>query len=569
MSILFSIFVFIMVLGVLVFFHELGHFVAAKACGIYVDRFSLGMPPRIAGIRLGETDYCLGALPIGGYVKMAGQEDTPLSEEEREQTYGKVPPERWFNNKPVWQRFIVIVAGPLMNLVLAVLLYGVLAAMGSEVPEMEVSGRLGMIAPDSPAASAPLYEEHGTDARATMNTGTPDATGWQTGDVVLEIDGKPVHKFSDIALAALLGGENRVFHVRLERELANGERKRYVSPITPAIAEGDEHPRFGVLPFETAIVADLIEGMPAKEAGLLPGDEIQRLNGALVDRSTFVKATESTPEGAGVEVEIRRGSETLSFHVVPQTIGRVRDVLYGVDDDDQTMEEREPAEVLGLTDEAKDKTSLQRKDVIVAANGNPVTAKQFDELVRHNPGGTIEIKVERPAILYGVIQGAETRTLNLSIDPVRAIGIDLRAKMVRKLVPATQIVPEAFRQSYEALALVMQTLQALVTRTVSPRNLGGPLMIAGAASHAAEEGLYWLVRLTAFISINLCVFNLLPLPVLDGGIILLQAIEALRRRPLSIRFQERFQMAGLFLILFLMVFVTYHDVRRWIEGLMP
>ncbi|MFM1918892.1 MAG: hypothetical protein RLZZ303_526, partial [Candidatus Hydrogenedentota bacterium] len=105
--------VFILVLSLLVFVHELGHFLAAKACNIYCDRFSIGMPPRLFGFKWGETDYCIGALPFGGFVKMAGQEDAPLSDEEREATYGHVPSDRWFNNKPVYQRIIVLVAGPL------------------------------------------------------------------------------------------------------------------------------------------------------------------------------------------------------------------------------------------------------------------------------------------------------------------------------------------------------------------------------------------------------------------------------------------------------------------------
>ena len=128
---LIDILIFILVLGVLIFVHELGHFLAAKACNIYVDRFSLGMPPRAFGVKIGETDYCIGALPLGGYVKMAGQEDAPLSDEERDSTYGHVPEHRWFNKKPVWQRCIVIVAGPLMNFVLAIVLYGVVAAVGA------------------------------------------------------------------------------------------------------------------------------------------------------------------------------------------------------------------------------------------------------------------------------------------------------------------------------------------------------------------------------------------------------------------------------------------------------
>src|SRR5512147_1887991 len=97
-----GILIFLAVLSTLVFWHELGHFIAAKVCGIYVDQFSIGMPPRLFGVKIGETDYCVSALPIGGYVKMAGQEDAPRSAEEREKEYAHVPPHRFYNNKPVW-----------------------------------------------------------------------------------------------------------------------------------------------------------------------------------------------------------------------------------------------------------------------------------------------------------------------------------------------------------------------------------------------------------------------------------------------------------------------------------
>ncbi|MBM3289038.1 MAG: site-2 protease family protein, partial [Candidatus Hydrogenedentes bacterium] len=146
----YDIAVFILVLGELVFFHELGHFLAAKACGIYCERFSLGMPPRLFGFKFGETDYCVGLLPIGGYVKMAGQEDVPLSEEERKEQYGTIPPHRWYTNKPVWQRVIVIFAGPFMNFVLAVVLFAILVGFGANMLESKHDRRIGPVEPNSP-----------------------------------------------------------------------------------------------------------------------------------------------------------------------------------------------------------------------------------------------------------------------------------------------------------------------------------------------------------------------------------------------------------------------------------
>jgi hypothetical protein len=176
---LLKLLLFLAVLSLLVFFHEFGHFFAAKLCGIYVKRFSLGMPPRVFGVKIGETDYCISAIPFG----------VPLSEEEREKEFGGVPEHRWFANKPVWQRLIVLVMGPLMNLVLAVLLYGMIAVIGSEVPESDVMARVGEVVKDSPAATAPMFRMD--DNAVPAVTGTSDATGWQLGDLIVSVDGHP------------------------------------------------------------------------------------------------------------------------------------------------------------------------------------------------------------------------------------------------------------------------------------------------------------------------------------------------------------------------------------------
>ncbi|MCH7960316.1 MAG: site-2 protease family protein, partial [Candidatus Hydrogenedentes bacterium] len=202
---LFGIFIFLLVLGVLVFVHELGHFLAAKACNVYVDRFSLGMPPRVAGFKFGETDYCIGLLPIGGYVKMAGQEDAPLSDEEREGTYGHVPEERWFNKKPIYQRAIILAAGPLMNLVLAFGIYAFLAAVGTEVPMMEVEARVGLIETGSAASTAPMYRISDDNEKPDFSA-PPDTEGWLTGDVILAVNGKKMNRFRDVVIEAVLGG---------------------------------------------------------------------------------------------------------------------------------------------------------------------------------------------------------------------------------------------------------------------------------------------------------------------------------------------------------------------------
>ena len=573
MTLLFSIAIFLLVLGALIFFHEMGHFLAAKACGIYVDRFSLGMPPRIAGIKIGDTDYCIGALPIGGFVKMAGQEDAPLSEEEREREYGHVPEDRWFNKKPVWQRAIVILAGPFMNIVLAVLLYAWLAAMGAEVPEWETSARIGEVQEDMPAAKAPLYKVGESGALPRME-GEPDAVGWQTGDIVKAIDGKPVEKFADVLFNALLGGEDREYRVILERPNADGTSTEYVSLIKATTPEGEEHPRFGIAHFTTPVVHEVLQSMPAAASGIQEGDVIVRANGALVDTATFIDLVEHTPAGETIALQVRRGDDLVDVNITPDTIGRSLALVYGVDSTEEADRSREPAEVFAVNDTVipegiNAKSWIQRKDEIVAVNGKPATFEDFEQTVRKSPGETLTVTVERPAILFGLAQKAERTDFELPVDSVRAIGVTFAPRMIKQNISASQIIPKAFNQSYEAIALVVRTLQALVNRDVSPSNLGGPIMIASATTQAAAEGLPWLLRITAFISVNLAIFNLLPLPVLDGGLLVLSLLEAVRRKPLSAKVQERYQMVGFFLIIFLMVFVTYHDIRRWFESLIP
>ncbi len=563
-----DVLLFLLVLSALIFFHELGHFLAAKACGIYVDRFSVGMPPRLFGARLGETDYCLGALPIGGFVKMAGQEDAPLSEEERKTTYGHVPPERWFNNKPVWQRYIVILAGPFMNLVLGVVLYIGVAALGDHVPEWEVVARVGLVEEGSAAANAPLFVEQ-PGAGLVDYSGTPDAVGWQTGDYLVSIDGKPAENNTDLAMAAVLGGKKQQHLVILERPLPDGTRKRFASPITPTVRAGEERPSFGVWPFKTAVVKEALPGMPAELAGLQPDDVIERVDGKPVCVATMIKYVESIPDGNEVKLDVLRDGKPVRLTMKPKTIGRIRDLGIRAEEPDTENPGKSRPAVLSITEELKEATGLQRKDVIVEVNGQPATVDLFRELEKISPEGTLHLALERPAVLFGLVQQAGALEVDVPVNAVRAIGISFAPKTVFVKAAPAEILPVAFRESYKAVSMVVGTVYALVTGAVSPKEMGGPVLIFQLTAAAADEGVRWLLKIAGFISVNLFIFNLLPIPVLDGGMLVMLGLEGVRRKPLSEKFQERFQSFGLMLIVGLMVFVTWNDVVRWITSIKP
>jgi regulator of sigma E protease len=559
----FDLLIFLLVLGLLIFFHELGHFVAAKASGIYVDRFSLGMPPRLFGLKIGETDYCIGALPFGGYVKMAGQEDKPLSDEEREETYGNVPPERWFNNRPLYQRFIVIFAGPAMNFVLAVILYGIVAAIGAQVPETEFDNRIGTISPGSPAANAPMFAV-ASDGSLDMNR-MPDTVGWQVGDRILSIDGTSVTNIQDVLISAVLGAGEK-HRVELTRTMPDGSTQRYISPVEPKDINQSGHTLFGVDPFMTALVGQVLPDSPAAAAGLKQGDIILRADDKVIDRESFILMMETLPEGKTVNLTVQRETpdgQTQIFTTVaqPMTIGRFKDVLFAAKEGDP---DGRPV-VADVAGQAAEKKVLSPGDVVVSVDGQPVTTATLQDLEKQNPGRTFQFTVDRPSILFGAVRSESTQNVELKSEPVRAIGVTFALNMVYHRVPLMQVFPKAFKDGYRAVGITVKTLTELVTGSVSTKELGGPLLIYQATSAAAKEGYWRLFTFTAFISANLCVFNLLPLPVLDGGMLLYLLIEGVRRKPINIKVLERIQQVGLILIMGLLIYVTYNDLTRWIH----
>ena len=195
--------------------------------------------------------------------------------------------------------------------------------------------------------------------------------------------------------------------------------------------------------------------------------------------------------------------------------------------------------------------------------------KLLSELERSLPGGTITAKVRRPAIAFGLIQAASEKTITLPVEPVRAVGISLTPVMVFHRTPAAEVIPVAFKTAWVDVERTVGTLLALIRQDVSMKDIGGPVMIFSVTTAAAEEGFAWLLKTMAFISVNLAVFNLLPLPILDGGQIVVNLVEAVRRKPVSMAFLERYQMAGLILVVGLMLFVTWNDVGRLIGDLRP
>jgi regulator of sigma E protease len=433
-----SIWAVIVVLGVMVFIHELGHFLAAKYFGVRVERFSLGFPPRLFGIRRGDTDYCVGAIPLGGFVKMAGE--NPMEE--------RTGDPREFLSRPRWQRFVIALAGPAMNILFAiVVLTGVYMVHFEQPVYWSQPARVGYVGPDSPAAAA----------------------GIQPGDLIVRIGNDRNPTWADVQIQTGIS-PNRPVGLAVQRD-----GKLLTLSLTPKGTTRNDIGEAGWAPDRPILVGSIEAGMPLAQTPVQPGDIITGLNG--------------------------------------QRIGSIEALMA-----DLKANGEKPIEL-----------SYTHDGVAKTAN---VTPK--------------------------IVKGESRARLGfLAAEVVRSEKLSL---------------PAAFRESLNQNAkfsyLIVDVLKRLVTRQVSLKQLEGPISIARESGQAAmEQGWIPLLTLMVAISLNLGIFNLLPIPILDGGVILLLLIEGGLRRDISLRLKERiYQAAFLFLVIFAAM-VIYNDLMKTIPGL--
>jgi regulator of sigma E protease len=351
-----SILVFIIALGLLIFVHEFGHFLFAKLFGVRVEKFSLGFGPKLVGRQWGETEYLISAFPLGGYVKMFG--------EQRGNEISSPEAHRSFSHKPVWQRFMIVFAGPFFNLLFALLLFFLIFAVAG-LPQLEVTTEIGQVQPDSPAASMGLEE----------------------GDMILRIDGREIERWEEIS-------------------------------------------------------------------------EVLQSHG-----------------GEAVQVTVRRDEEIMTFAGTP------------------------------IRQETKN--------------------------------------------IFGEVIGERW-----------LLGISRPERIYYEEVSFLRAMEAALAQTWGFIYLTVMGIIKIVQRVVPATELGGPIMIAQMTGQQMEEGWLNLLHFMGLLSVNLGILNLLPIPILDGGHLAFFTMEAIKRKPLSLRTQEMWQQFGLMLLAALMIFVFYNDLVR-------
>ncbi|MDI6791403.1 MAG: RIP metalloprotease RseP [bacterium] len=424
----------IIALGVVILFHEIGHLIVAKRNGVKVKEFSIGFGPKIIGITRGETLYQLSLVPLGGYVRMAGDNpDEPLSGEGYE-----------FFAKPPWTRIKIVFAGAGMNFVVAIFAYWLVFMLG--IPSLHVDNRIGRVQEGSAAAKADL----------------------KVGDYVLKINDREIEDWTDISetvikhpgesLALLISrqGENLTVHLGVEKDEQTGLGFAGLGPFLPSKA------------------GSIKEGYPAQISGLAEGDLITEVNGTPVSQwQEMANLIHQFPEQE-ITMKVKRGEKTFTIGITPVAT--------------ETMDEKGEAIKVGLI-----------------GVGPPTIIKKA------GPIGAI-------------IQGGE-ETLN-------------------------------------ATRTVFFVLSRLITGQLSAKLLAGPLGIAQMAGEQVRGGLSAFLAFIAFLSANLGVLNLLPIPILDGGHIVFFIVERIRRKKLDTKIHELAQQIGLTLLVCLMIYVTLNDIRR-------
>ena len=432
-----SAFWFLILIGVMILIHELGHFWAARFFDVRVDAFSFGFGPRLWGFRKGDTDYRISAIFfLGGFVKMAGEQ--PGDENANDP--------RGFLAKPRWQRLIIYMAGPAMNVVLAVgLLTGLYMVKYQKVVDADNGAVIGSVAPGTPAAKA----------------------GLRDGDRIVKLGHERNPTWDDIILVEVESA-SRPMHLTIER---NG--KTFDTTVTPVLDDRTGVGSAGWYEKGQVQFGPVTAGMPAQKAGLRQGD------------------------------------------------------------------------------------------LILSAGGHPIDAAQrFHEVIRASGGKPVFIEYKRDGQTHQVT----VQPIWSSIDgPARwIIGAYVEAKL--NIVTTSLSLPAALRESVlenvRSTDLIFRFLQGILEHRISAKSLTGPVGIAVMSGQAAREGPSAFIGLMAIVSLNLAVINLMPLPILDGGGVVMLLIEMIMRRDMSLTVKETVFKLGFVFIMMLVAFVLYNDITK-------
>ena len=542
-----TIFLAIIPLGFIIFIHELGHFYAAKRCGIKVNTFSLGFGPKLVGFQRGETEYKISLLPFGGYVQMEG-------ENPNEQTGS--PGE--FASASIGNRAFVVAAGPVVNLLFGILVYWLVFATGINSDSARLIGGL---------TGQPLGQKEPIQVGWIADDGAGAKGGLMPGDTVLSVNGDSVSHWS-MFHTRILTSANRELEIVVERD--GVRRALFVTPEAISSVRGD----MGIIKVsakDKTVVRNVTNGSLAAQAGVQPDDLIETINGEPIHNVPYF--------GYGVWHSSADWSaekrQTLYHHINENE----QSVTLGIRRGDESLMIEMPVHwnIVARVQESgiAQNAGIQDGDVLLTLNGETIENATLYSRLNAMANEPIEIGLIRDGYLREVtlagglqISDADVPLFGLTWQTFLS-GIQFSAK--------TPPLPEynfltALGKGVEATWLTVttvgRTLQQLVGGEVSPKHLAGPIGIANATSRMFERvGLSSVLFFIGFISINLCIVNLLPIPIADGGQLLFFAVEKIRGKPMPRKAQEIVQHVSIYLLIALFLYITWFDGMSLIHDL--
>jgi regulator of sigma E protease len=478
----------VLVFGIVIFVHELGHFIAAKLMGVYAPRFSIGFGPALLSHKWGETEYILAALPLGGYVRMASREDesmafleggaeTPVAEvgasgakpiapavsaEEKKPRYydpnamapfgpRPVPENRWLESKPLPARLFIMLAGVTMNFLLGFFIIAGLYISNGEVvlPSREIGGVLAVPGADSLFRNVAI------------------------GDTITAVDGRAVNSWNDV-VERIATDSGKLLRIQTNRGVSE------IAVRDSGILSREAIAGIVLSPYIPPIIDRVVPGHPAEVAGLQRGDSIIAVNGAPVRGwQAIVNRIEASP-GKPITLTLVRGASTKQVAVTPEA----------------------------------------------SPGMNPLT-------------------------------NADT--------VLGKIGATRREYGTRHAIPLGTAISDAWSTTWTSAGLIVHTLRNLLTGHQSLKGLSGPVGVAVQSGEAAQQGWASLLLLISLLSINLAVVNLFPIPILDGGQILIILAETVKGGALAVRTRVWLFYSGLAAIVLLFSIVTFNDLTSLVK----
>jgi regulator of sigma E protease len=544
---------FMILVGVLITVHELGHLAAAKALDIRVLKLSIGFGPKLVSLTRKGTEYAVSLVPLGGYVRLLGEDrGDAVPEEERD---------RAFHLRPAWQRMIVILAGPAANLIFPVLIFTQLYAHG----ESARSATVGAVLPGQPAEGADL----------------------RPGDRVVEIDGEPVATWDELN-RRVLAAPGRELRVTVERP---GSEKPLTKIITPrvhlrsdAFGERERVGLLGIAPhFRLPQIGVIDDGAAAHQAGLRTFDVVTSIQGRPVqspaDLEPLVRPRsggmlvvtylrpQAPPVGFASVARLAPGSTVVVPRVEPGPRPRYDAGVRRADLFIHDVEPGTPAASLGGI-------GLRPGDVLTQLDGAPLASwESFQQLLEEHPE-------DQHALVWrgadGEHQGTFQLQPRLELDEYHSEATSwvFGATGARAITAVPDVKLEthvagafghAVVRAFGVTATLVRVLGMTLAGRLPPTAIGGPILIYQVAGVAAQHGVEQFLVMAALVSLNLGLLNLLPVPLLDGGQATLVVLEAVRRRPVSARLRQRAAYVGVALLVFLLLLASRNDLLRHVR----